>query len=187
MTNNNCLHNGHRSELSLCDLGTWDWALWEQIHSSSEHLALTLAVSTLKAASALITMRGISGADNADHSDNWQLLMCYSEKLQSCSVEEVEVWTALRAMSESQLSLTQRSVWWSVGGEGGCVMTNFMTFGAMTFSSALTARLWRCNLARPVYCGYCTLPRPAVIATAQLTVVSRSQCHHPITRRKVPP
>ena len=147
MTNNNCLHHGHRSELSLCDLGTWDWALWSRFTPHPDHLALTLAVSTLRAASALITMRGIACVDNADHSDNWQLLMCYSEKLQSLGGWSLNCFTT---MSESQLSLTQRSVWWSVGGEGGCVMTNVMTFGAMTFSSALTARLWRCNLARPV-------------------------------------
>ena len=62
MTKNNCLH-GHRSELSLCDLGTWDWALWSRSTPHPDHLALTLAVSTLRAASALITMRGISGVD----------------------------------------------------------------------------------------------------------------------------
>ena len=73
MTNNNCLHHGHRSELSLCDLGTWDWALWSRSTPHPDHLALTLAVSTLRAASALITMRGISGVDivdNADHRNN---------------------------------------------------------------------------------------------------------------------
>ena len=183
MTNNNCLH-GHCSELSLCDLGTWDWALWSRSTPHHEHLALTLAVSTLRAASALITMRGISGVNNADHINNWQLLKCYSEKLQTgynfirlkfeLLDSNVRITTFIDAKVDGVLEAREVALW-------------PMLWPSVRWPSALP---WQqgCDAATwPGLYRYCTLPRPAVIATAQLTVVSRSQCHHPITRRKVPP
>ena len=74
MTNNNCLHHGHRSELSLCDLGTWDWALWEQIHSSSRPLGANLGCLNLEGGFGSHNHEGDIWrrycVDNADHHNN---------------------------------------------------------------------------------------------------------------------